>query len=94
MHRQRQASPPGRSAQWKTVRDCRERHIGILQQRIERAQKRKLVRKMDGRRLAILLLGMVVQMTREAMRAGWNEPLGDNTGFVIEVFLHGVKRER
>jgi hypothetical protein len=33
-------------------------------------------------------------MTREAMRAGWNEPLGDNTGFVIEVFLHGVKRER
>jgi AcrR family transcriptional regulator len=93
LFRQRQASSAGKSAQWKTVRESYERHIGILQQRIERAQKRKLVRKLDSRRLALLLLGMVAQMTREAMRAGGSEPLGNATGFVIEVFLHGVKRD-
>lgn len=91
--RQRQTSGAGKSAEWQKVRESYERHIGILQHLIGQAQKRKMVRKLDSRHLALLLLGMIAQMTREAMRGGWSEPLGDATGIVLEVFLHGAKRE-
>jgi len=92
LFRQRQTAPAGKSTRWKTVRESYERHIGVLQQLIERAQKRKLLRKMDSRHLALLLLGMIAQMTREAIREGWSEPLQNAANVVIEVFLNGVRR--
>lgn len=92
LFRQRQTAPSGKSTRWKTVRESYERHIGVLQQLIERAQKRKLLRKMDSRHLALLLLGMIAQMTREAIREGWSEPLQNAASVVIEVFLNGVRR--
>jgi TetR/AcrR family transcriptional regulator len=92
--RQRPGFPPGKGPEWKRIRDCYERHAALLCSLIEAAQQRRLLRKLDSRRLAFMLLGMVLQITRNALREPSAAPLAEEAGFVMDLFLHGTAQER
>jgi hypothetical protein len=84
----------GKGQEWRRIRDCYERHAGLLSSLIQAAQQRRLLRKLDSRRLALMLLGMVIQITRDSLRKPHAAPLAEEAGFVMDLFLHGTANER
>ncbi len=94
LSRQRPGMSNGKGREWKRIRSCYERHTELLCSLIEAAQQRRSLRKMDSRHLAFGLLGMILQLTREALRQHAEEPLANQTEFVMDLFLHGAGHER
>lgn len=92
--RERPPIPARKGDDWKHVHDCFSRHTGILRSLIEAGQQRKLLRKGDSQRMALMLLGMLVHVTRDLLERGSSEPLSAQADFVADLFLHGAALER
>lgn len=89
--RQRLHGSPGADDPWQEVVTHYRRHFKVLVDMIERAQKEKLLRKVESHLLASALLGSIVQIARGAQREGSSEPLVKHTAFVCDLFLNGAK---
>jgi len=92
--RERPPVSSGKGEEWKQVHDCFGRHTGLLRSLIEAAQKRKLLRKGDSHRMALMLLGMLIHVTRDLIERSGPEPMAEQAEFVADFFLHGAAVER
>jgi hypothetical protein len=92
--RERPSAPNGKSEEWNRVRECFDRHTEVLRVLIEDCQRRKLLRKADSQCLALMLLGMLLQMTRDFLERASAAPIASQAEFVADLFLHGAATER
>lgn len=90
--RHHQGPPAAGTADWKTIGQTLQRHHSILAGLIARLQRRKIIRPGDSADLATALLGMVIHLTRAAMRDG-HQPLAAKTDFVFQLFMTGAQRD-
>ncbi len=88
--RQRLHGSPGKDDPWSEVVLHYRRHFNVLVNLVERAQKRKLLRKAPSHLLASALLGFIIQIARGAQREGKSTPLVGHTDFVCDLFLNGA----
>jgi AcrR family transcriptional regulator len=79
---------------WERVTRAYERFIQHLEQLIKAGQQQKVIRPGDSRRLAIVLSGMVNQLTRDALRRQIQKPLVAQARFIIDLFGRGVGTTR
>jgi len=89
--RHHKGPPPAGTADWKLIVETLKRHHTILVNLIARLQRRKIIRPGDSADFATALLGMVVHLTRDAMKGG-SEPLAGKTDFVFQLFMTGAQR--
>ena len=79
---------------WERVTRAYERFIQHLAKLIKAGQREKIIRPGDNRRLAIVLAGMVNQLTRDALRHQTSKPLVAQAEFIIDLFGRGVRTTR
>jgi AcrR family transcriptional regulator len=89
--RHHQGPPAAGTADWKLIGQTFQRHHAILVDLIARLQRQKIIRPGDSADLATALLGMVIHLTRAAMRDG-HQPLAAKTDFVFQLFMTGAQR--
>jgi AcrR family transcriptional regulator len=75
---------------WKGVRKLYRSYLELLARLLRAGQRRRLIRKGDARRLAIALSGMMIQLTQDWLESRGDEPLINQAGFVLELFLRGA----
>jgi TetR/AcrR family fatty acid metabolism transcriptional regulator len=85
--------PPAGTRDWKLIEQTLKRHHTILVSLIEQSQRRKLIRQGSSTDFATALVGMVVHLTRFAMKDG-QQPLAAKTDFVFQLFMTGAQRAR
>jgi len=89
--RHHKGPPPAGTADWKRIGETLKRHHAILVDLIARLQRRKIIRSGDSADFAASLAGMVVHLTRVAMKDG-SQPLAGKTDFVFQLFMSGAQR--
>jgi TetR/AcrR family fatty acid metabolism transcriptional regulator len=89
--RHHKGPPPAGTRDWKLIGQTIKRHHVILVDLIEQCQRRRLIRKGDSLDFATALLGMVVHLTRGAMKEG-KQPLVGKMDFVFQLFMTGAQR--
>ena len=89
--RHHKGPPPAGTADWKLIGETLNRHHVILVELISRLQRRKIVRPGDSADFATALVGMVVHLTRVAMKDS-SQPLVGKTDFVYQLFMTGAQR--
>jgi AcrR family transcriptional regulator len=89
--RHHKGPPPAGTADWKRIGQTLKRHHAVLSDLIARLQRQKIIRKGDAHDFATALLGMVVHLTRGAMKDG-RQPLAAKTDFVFQLFMTGAHR--
>jgi AcrR family transcriptional regulator len=89
--RHHQGPPPVGTADWKLIGETLKRHHTNMVDLIVRLQRQKILRPGDREDLATALLGMVVHLTRLAMK-DHKRPLSAKTDFVFELFMSGAHR--
>ncbi len=88
--RQNPVTPPPGQASAAVAPKQYQRHLALLRELIEAAQRQKKIRPLQSQKLAPLLIGMAVQITRDGLLQDPREPLADQAELVLELFLHGV----
>jgi AcrR family transcriptional regulator len=89
--RHHQGPPAAGTADWKLIGQTLRRHHAVLVDLIARLQRRKVIRSGDSGDFAAALAGMMIHLTRVAMRDG-NQPLAAKTDFVFQLFMTGAQR--
>ena len=89
--RHHQGPPAVGTADWKLIGQTLKRHHATMVDLITRLQRQKIIRKGDGGDFATALLGIVVHLTRGAMK-GDKQPLVAKTDFVFQLFMAGAQR--
>ena len=89
--RHHQGPPAAGTADWKLIGQTLGRHHAVLVDLIARLQRRKVIRPGDCGDFATALAGMMIHLTRIAMRDG-SQPLAAKTNFVFQLFMSGAKR--
>ena len=77
---------------WDGIRRLYESYLELLTRLIRAGQRQRLLRKSDPRRFAVALSGMMIQLTQDWLHSKGDQPLIDQTEFVIELFLRGARR--
>ncbi len=77
---------------WKGVRALYRSYLDLLARLLRAGQRRGVIRKGDPQRLAIALSGMMIQLTQDWLESQGNQPLVDQAGFVLDLFLRGAAR--
>ena len=88
--RQNPVTPPPGQAAAALAPKLYQRHVELLRELIEAAQRQDQIRPLQSEKLAPLLIGMAVQITRDGLGQDPREPLADQAELVLELFLHGV----
>jgi AcrR family transcriptional regulator len=83
--------PPAGREDWESIERTLRRHHAILVDLIVQCQRRKLIRAGESLDYAVALLGMVIHLTHEAMKAG-GRPLLGKADFVFDLFMTGARR--
>jgi AcrR family transcriptional regulator len=89
--RHHKGPPAAGTADWKLIGETLKRHHAVLADLIARLQRRKIIRTGESVDFATALLGIVVHLTRGAMKDG-SQPLAGKTDFVFQLFMTGAQR--
>ncbi len=86
--------PPGSGGKyWNRVSAAFEQHIGLLQSLVEAAKARQLLSG-SSRRLAAVLAGITVQVTREIVAGDQENFATGRADEAVELFLYGASGRR
>ena len=77
---------------WKGIRRLYESYLELLAELIRAAQRQQLLRKSDARQFAVALSGMMIQLTQDWLQSKGDQPLTEQSDFVLELFLRGAQQ--
>jgi TetR/AcrR family fatty acid metabolism transcriptional regulator len=77
---------------WEGIRRLYEHYLELLTALIRAAQRQQLVRKSDPRQFAVALSGMMIQLTQDWLQSKGDQPLTNQSDFVLELFLRGAQQ--
>src|SRR5439155_19309539 len=77
---------------WEGIRQLYEGYLELLTGLIRAGQRQQLLRKSDPRRFAVALSGMMIQLTQDWLQSKGDQPLTEQSDFVLELFLRGAQQ--
>jgi len=77
---------------WGEIRRLYENYLELLTSLISAAQRQQLLRKSDPRQFAVALSGMMIQLTQDWLQSKGDQPLTNQSDFVLDLFLRGAQQ--
>jgi len=77
---------------WGEIRRLYENYLELLTALIRAAQRQQLLRKSDPRQFAVALSGMMIQLTQDWLQSKGDQPLTNQSDFVLDLFLRGAQQ--
>ena len=72
------------------IAECHRRHVDLIRELIERAQSQGALRALHSERLSHILVGMGIQITRDALILAADGAADEGAEIVMDLFLNGA----